>query len=126
MPAFVTKNLVVLTSIVLTLFGLVAVPTITNAQGSEPVLPEHMDSYLNALVESGFSGAVLVAKDREILLHEGCGPANDADQLAVTPDTVFLFGSITKQFTADGPNIVCRRSEVTQIDQMTPPMPQFR
>lgn len=94
------KIFVVLSSIVLTVFGLVAVPTITNAQGSEPVLPEQIDSYLNALVEYGFSGAVLVAKDGEILLHEGYGLANDADQLAVTPDTVFLFGSITKQFTA--------------------------
>ena len=94
------KSLVVLTSMVLTVLGLAVGPAITNAQGAEPALRTQIDSFLNDLVEIGFSGAVLVAKDREILLHEGYGLANDADQLPVTSDTVFLFGSITKQFTA--------------------------
>lgn len=79
---------------------LAAGPLIGRAQEDGPALQEAMDAYLEGLVETGFSGAVLVAREGEILLHEGYGLADDAEGLAVTPDTVFLFGSITKQFTA--------------------------
>lgn len=94
------KRFVLLLAIVLIVIGLEGQPRTTYAQEAEPVLRDQIDSYLSGLVESGFSGAVLVARDGEILLHEGYGLANDALQLPVAPDTVFLFGSITKQFTA--------------------------
>jgi CubicO group peptidase (beta-lactamase class C family) len=94
------KRFVLLPAIVLIILGWAGGPGITHAQGGEPVLRDQIDFYLNSLVESGFSGAVLVARDGEILLRKGYGLAYDAQQRQVTPDTVFLFGSITKQFTA--------------------------
>lgn len=96
------KHLVVLFSIILILLSLVVQPDVivTHAQDADPALHDQIDSYLQNLVETGFSGSVLVARDGEILLHEGYGLANDGDKLLVTPETVFLFGSITKQFTA--------------------------
>lgn len=94
------KNLAVICSMVLMSLGLAAGFMIAEAQELEPARRDQIDAYLTDLVESGFSGAVLVARDREILLHEGYGLANDAAQRPVTADTVFLFGSITKQFTA--------------------------
>jgi len=50
--------------------------------------------------ESRFSGAVLVARDGKPILREGFGLANREWDVAVTPDTEFRVGSVTKQFTA--------------------------
>jgi CubicO group peptidase (beta-lactamase class C family) len=47
-----------------------------------------------------FNGAVLVARDGEILLSKGYGMANLDWDIPNTPDTKFRIGSITKQFTA--------------------------
>jgi CubicO group peptidase (beta-lactamase class C family) len=58
------------------------------------------DFFVHLTNENGFSGAVLVAQDDQILLQEGYGSANMADGSFVTPDTVFDIGSISKQFTA--------------------------
>lgn len=80
--------------------GLVVGATTANTQGNEPILHDQIDSYLKNLIESGLSGAVLVARNRGIILHEGYGLTNDEDGQPITPDAVFHFGSITKQFTA--------------------------
>jgi len=47
-----------------------------------------------------FSGAVLVAVDGKPLIREGFGLADREWNAAVTPQTEFRLGSITKQFTA--------------------------
>lgn len=94
------KNLLLFSLILLTLLGLAPGHASVHTQDGVPDLHDQIDTYLEGLAEHGFSGAVLVARDGEILLHEGYGLANDAAQLPVTPATVFLFGSITKQFTA--------------------------
>lgn len=47
-----------------------------------------------------FMGAVLVAKNGEVLLERSYGFANVEWQLRHTPETKFRLGSITKQFTA--------------------------
>lgn len=60
---------------------------------------EKLDRHLTKLVKRGYSGAVIVAKDGQVILRKGYGYANREKGLAVTPDTVFTIGSITKQFT---------------------------
>jgi CubicO group peptidase (beta-lactamase class C family) len=47
-----------------------------------------------------FAGSVLVAKDGEVLLARGYGMADPERDIPNTPDTRFMIGSITKQFTA--------------------------
>lgn len=59
-----------------------------------------IDRYLQSGVDSGFSGAVLIAKDGNIVLNRGFGLANKSEGISNTPDTVFDIGSLTKQFTA--------------------------
>lgn len=59
-----------------------------------------LDAYLAGLVPFGFSGAVLVARDDQILLEQGYGRADDAAGRDVTAATVFDVCSFTKQFTA--------------------------
>jgi len=59
-----------------------------------------LDRYLKALVGYGYSGAVLVAKNGEILLNQGYGLADRDRKTPFTPDTLFDIASISKQFTA--------------------------
>ena len=59
-----------------------------------------VDAFLSRLVREEFSGSVLVARDREILLHKGYGLADRKRRIPVTTETVLDIASITKQFTA--------------------------
>jgi CubicO group peptidase (beta-lactamase class C family) len=61
-----------------------------------------LDTYLTRITPFGFSGALLVAKEGEIILNKGYGLAIRSDNVLNTSDTVFSTGSITKQFTAAG------------------------
>ncbi|MDQ2890342.1 MAG: beta-lactamase family protein [Gemmatimonadota bacterium] len=49
---------------------------------------------------AGFSGAVRVERDGQVLLDAGYGLANRAEHVAFTPATVVQIGSNTKDFTA--------------------------
>ena len=59
-----------------------------------------LDRYLKALVGYGYSGAVLVAKNGEVVLNQGYGLADRAQKKPFTADTLFDLASISKQFTA--------------------------
>lgn len=59
-----------------------------------------LDAWSEGMVDSGFSGAVLVARGGEVVLHAGYGMADRERERPFTADTVFTTGSITKQFTA--------------------------
>lgn len=58
-----------------------------------------IDHYLTEGVTQGFSGAVLIAKQGEIVFSQGYGYANKNKKLAYAPDTIATIGSVTKQFT---------------------------
>jgi CubicO group peptidase (beta-lactamase class C family) len=59
-----------------------------------------MDRYLEAAQSFGFSGAILVADRRGIVLRKGYGRADARRR--IRPAMLFDMGSITKQFTAAG------------------------
>lgn len=61
---------------------------------------DKIDSYLNASIANGFSGAVLVSRKGEIILSKGYGWADRKKKVPNTSSTVFNIGSVTKQFTA--------------------------
>ena len=63
-------------------------------------LGRRIDDYMTHLEGYGFAGALLVAKDGQVVLAKGYGLADRERRIRVTPDTVFDIGSITKQFTA--------------------------
>ncbi len=65
-----------------------------------PGVGEAVDGYLTAVTPYGFSGALLVAKDGDVLLEKGYGMADAESGVPNTASTVFTTGSITKQFTA--------------------------
>jgi len=60
-----------------------------------------IDKVLNSLTErDAFTGAVLVARNGEVLLSKGYGLADWDKNLPNNPHTKYRLGSITKQFTA--------------------------
>ena len=68
-----------------------------------PVGPEGIgiDQFIQASTTGQpFQGAILVAREGEVLLRQGYGLANSATGVANGPDTMFRIGSITKPFTA--------------------------
>ena len=58
--------------------------------------------YLTRAVPFGFAGAVLAARDGQVVLRAGYGAADRERGVPITPATVFYIGSLTKQFTAAG------------------------
>jgi CubicO group peptidase (beta-lactamase class C family) len=63
-------------------------------------LGDKLDAHLRRATSDGFSGAVLVVKDGQVILSKGYGMANRERKIPVTLDTVFDIGSLVKQFTA--------------------------
>jgi CubicO group peptidase (beta-lactamase class C family) len=62
---------------------------------------ERMDAYLRQLERAGqFSGAVLVARNGQVLLRQGYGFADPERHLPFTPDTPHRVASISKMITA--------------------------
>jgi CubicO group peptidase (beta-lactamase class C family) len=94
--SFVLKTPVRLLLLWLPLLLLAASPKSQTA----PDLRTKSDAYLSALVPQGFSGAVLIAQDGEIILEKGYGLAVDEGERPFTADTAFVIGSISKSFTA--------------------------
>lgn len=62
-------------------------------------LKKTLDDYILTAVEAGFSGAIMVVKGGEVILHNGYGLADREKNIPVNKDTVFDIGSITKRFT---------------------------
>jgi hypothetical protein len=73
-----------------------------HAQSSRAAIIARLDSIAQAPVNSGAVAgiAVAVVQGHDTLLMKGYGYADLENQLAVTPQTVFRIGSLTKQFTS--------------------------
>jgi CubicO group peptidase (beta-lactamase class C family) len=86
-------------------------PTLVSAEpqatliSTEPQAPSNLaieiDNLLNSYAANGtFNGAVLIARDGEVLFSGGYGLADRGAGIPNSPQTKFRLGSITKQFTA--------------------------
>lgn len=74
--------------------------TVDDGAVVEGELGARLDHYLTQITPFGFSGAVLVASDGEVVLNKGYGMAVKSQGTPNPSQTVFSVGSITKQFTA--------------------------
>jgi CubicO group peptidase (beta-lactamase class C family) len=76
-----------------------------------------LDQIVQAAVDNGtFMGAVLVARENDILLDKGYGMANLEWRIPNTSTTKFRVGSITKQFTAAAILLLEERGRLTVDD----------
>lgn len=74
--------------------GLPSQDVVSGELGSE------LDQFLRRYGRYGFSGAALVAKEDEVILHKAYGLADRERTIPNRVDTLFDIGSVTKQFTA--------------------------
>jgi len=78
-----------------------AVPLAARAQDAPTVDVERMQQVIQERAADGrFMGAVLVARDDQVLLSRAWGSADLEWDVPNTPDAKFRLGSVTKQFTA--------------------------
>jgi CubicO group peptidase (beta-lactamase class C family) len=92
----IMKRLNVLLPLLIVAFFINPIPLIAQDEATARI-----DTFLTNLADQDiFSGAVLVARDGEILVSEGYGMANQDWDIANTAATKFRIGSVTKQFTA--------------------------
>jgi len=80
-----------------------AQPTPVPAASATPVvdLGAEIDGVLTSLAEQGFlSGAVLVARDGEVLLSKGYGLADRENNVPNSEETIFRITGVTAPFTA--------------------------
>ena len=75
--------------------------TLQPATATPDTLAEHLATHMdNLAVRGAFTGSVLVAREGQILLSQGYGFADHAQQIPNSAETRFRICSITKQFTA--------------------------
>jgi CubicO group peptidase (beta-lactamase class C family) len=79
--------------------ALLAAPLVA-ADVVEGELGRVLDARMTSEVAKGFHGALLVARDGQIVLSKGYGYADPQNKVPFTSETAFDVGSITKQFTA--------------------------
>src|SRR5262245_13552914 len=81
-------------------------------------LGAQLDAYFARLEAFGFSGAVLVEKEGEVVLSNGYGYADLDRHIAVTPATAFEVASITKTFTASAIVKLAERGDLALSDSL--------
>src|SRR5688572_4064698 len=78
-----------------------------------------MDALVSARVaDKSFMGAVLVARDDQVILSKGYGFANLEWNVPNTPTTKFRLGSITKQFTAAAILLLAEQGKLSLDDPL--------
>ena len=100
-----------------------------DARVDRPIISgEHaaaIDRYLSTLTDSGFSGTVLLARDGQVVLHNGYGSADDNARKPVTTETVFDIGSLTKQFTAAAIMKLEMAGKLNTTDRIAEHLPRY-
>ena len=87
------------------------------AENSPPA--QNIDRYLTSMEALGFSGAIIVSKDDEVILKKGYGYANRETRQPYTPETIQTNGSITKQFTGAAILLLESRDELSVNDKIS-------
>ncbi len=92
------KSLFLVSAITILQFGTFKVDAQQKTQPAS--LFSRIDNYLTAGTENGFSGAIAVIRNGEVIINKGYGLANKDTRVPNSPNTIFDIGSNTKQFTA--------------------------
>ncbi len=84
-----------------------------------PITWATLSEAMERAAEQGFSGAVLIANDGKIVLHEGYGLANREKNIRNTRDTVFAIGSAPIDFTHAGILLLKDQGKLSLDDPIT-------
>lgn len=98
------RNILFIPGMIGALVACINLPSTTTPISTIPPTPNvssNIGAYLTQLThDEKFSGAVLVARQGEVLVNNGYGFADVEGSVPVTPEIRFLIGSMDKQFTA--------------------------
>jgi CubicO group peptidase (beta-lactamase class C family) len=104
---------------------LILLCSIVGAAANADNLPT-IAAYLESTYQPDRPGAaVIIASNGEIVHEAGYGLANVEHGIAVTPDTVFRIGSITKQFTAASIMLLEQRGLLSVDDPIDKYLPDY-
>ena len=78
-----------------------------------------IDKYLTAGTDNGFSGAISVVKNGDVIINKGYGFANKTSNTINNPNTIFDIGSNTKQFTATAILKLVEQNKVSLTDSLS-------
>ena len=109
---------------VLAMCSFVAYPSPASCQRSpspttapQPPLEEKIADYMTARARvTGFSGAVLVAREGQVVFRRAFGDANRELSAPNSPETKFRIGSVSKQFTAAAVLLLAQRGGLQLTD----------
>lgn len=104
----------------------VAIFTPIQAQIQPEVLQQKVDSLLLETVSDMTPGsAVLVVKDKEIILNKGYGLANLDYEIPITPNTVFDLASVSKQFAGYAIALLAEQGVLSEEDDIRTHIPEL-
>ncbi len=87
---------------------------------------EEIDKLMSTLYERGqFNGAILVARQGEIIYRKAFGKADFQAGRDFTPETPSNIGSVTKQFTAMSVMLLAERNRLSYDDPVSKHVPEF-
>jgi CubicO group peptidase (beta-lactamase class C family) len=95
-----TRPLAILAAVVAGTMQLSAQPPTSAPPVVRGELGATIDTFLTRAAAHGLSGAILVARDGDVILRKGYGAADRERGVDVTAETPFFIGSLAKQFTA--------------------------
>jgi CubicO group peptidase (beta-lactamase class C family) len=88
--------------------------------------PQMLEQYMQAQNQvKGFTGTVLVMKQKKVLLRKAYGMADREWNIPNTPDTKFEIGSVTKQFTATCILQLIEQGKLSFDDKLSKFFPNF-
>ncbi|MFL5357746.1 serine hydrolase [Archangium sp.] len=123
------KKVISIPVLVLALAGLVSAQAHADQTARpQPTDPpaEKIDSLMAPWSRGGTPGAaILVIQDGQILLKKGYGLADLESKKPIGPDTAFLLGSVTKQFTAMAVMMLAERGKLKYDDPLSKFLPGF-
>lgn len=86
----------------------------------------NLDKLVDAYAQLGrFRGAVLVARNKKILLRKAYGMADESNRRPNTPETRFLIASLTKTFTAVAIMQLAEQGRLSVDDPLSKYLPYF-
>ncbi len=95
---------------------------------NEPLTTEaQLDIYFDSLFKKDVpGGAVLISKDNQIIYQKGFGLADLTTKEAITPNTLFNVGSISKTFVAFGILKLAKENKLSLNDNLFKYFPDFK
>ncbi len=106
--------------------ALLLAPRLTAAQAADDSLAVRVDALFASWDKPDTPGAaVAVARDGEIVYQRGYGSANLEYGLPITPKTVFLVASVSKQFTAFALAMLADQGKISLNDDVRKHVPEL-